>query len=100
MNLDTPPLGILVVSLTPREQCIFPASPARSLRAALLRRLELLDPDLSQSLHEAQGGAALRPWTISPLLGPLTRSGDRLVAAPDQAYRVRITALAPGWWRS
>lgn len=90
-------LGVLHLALSPREACWFRASPARSLHAALLRRLELLDPDLSQALHDAPEGASSsdHPWTISPLLGRLQRQSAGLAATPGQLYQVRITALVP-----
>ena len=68
-----------------------------SLRAALLRRLELLDPELSQALHDAPKGAHAsdHPWTISPLLGSLDSDGDFLTAVPGRLYRARLSALVP-----
>ena len=90
-------LGVLQLALSPRDLCSFPTSPARSLHAALLRRLELLAPDLTQALHDGAPGlsASDHPWTISPLLGHLDRKGDGMVAVPGRPYRCRITALAP-----
>jgi CRISPR-associated endoribonuclease Cas6 len=92
-----PPLSILSLSLVPAAECRFRATPARSLRAALLRRLELLDPELTRFMHAANAGAAQnpRPWTVSSLLGPLERRGNYLVARPGIPCRVRVTALAP-----
>ncbi len=92
-----PHLGELWIGMSPGAECRFRASPARSVHAALLRRLELIDPELSQALHEAQAGshASDHPWTISPLIGQMKRVGEYLVAVPDWRYRVRVTALAP-----
>ena len=89
-------LGVLSLAIEPEQLCIFRASPARSLRAALLRRLELFDPDLSSALHATGEGAdALRPWTVSPFMGPLVRQNGTLVAEPGTTYQVRLTSLAP-----
>lgn len=92
-----PHLGILEVALSPFVDCPFPANPARSLRAAIMRRLELLAPDISQALHDEPAGAAAmdRPWALSRLLGPMGRQGELLVARAGQQYRVRIAALTP-----
>jgi CRISPR-associated endoribonuclease Cas6 len=94
---EGPELGVLSLSLVPERCCTFSASPAASLRAALLRRLELFDPDLSYTLHHTPEGASSteRPWTVSPLLGPLTCTAGSLAAEAGQTYRVRITGLAP-----
>ena len=94
---EVPDLGVLHLVVVPQQRCEFRGSPARSLRAALLRRLGLFDPALSQALHDTPKGASSveRPWTISSLLGPLTRHAGSLVANPGEAYRVRITGLAP-----
>lgn len=90
-------LGILHLALSSPASCRFAASPARSIHAALSRRLELLDPDLSQALHDAPEGAhsSVHPWAISSLLGPLHRTGRDLTTIPGQIYRVRITAMVP-----
>ena len=88
-------LGVLDLALAPRRACMFRASPAYSLHAALLRRIELVDPDLSLAMHEGQQGAGAsdHPWTISPLMGRLEREVGGLVATPDVLYRARITGL-------
>lgn len=90
-------LGVLYLALSSATPGKFGTSPVRSLHAALSRRLELLDPDLSQALHDAPEGAhsSDHPWSISPLIGPLHRSGGYLVTVPGEPYRVRITALVP-----
>lgn len=90
-------LGVLNLTLTSASSGSFTASPARSLHAALSRRLELLDPDLSQALHDAPDGAhsSDHPWTISPLIGPIHQAGGYLVTVPNQPYGVRVTALVP-----
>lgn len=90
-----PQLAILHLALVPASPCAFRASPAHSLRAALLRRLELFDPDLAHSMHDAPDGASSveRPWTISSLLGPLERQGDTLTAQPGETCRVRLAGL-------
>lgn len=101
MEREGAELGVLTVALEPEQRCLFQGSPAASLRAAVLRRLELLDPALSGALHGAAGGGQdLRPWTLSPLLGPLERRDRCLVAGPGQTYRVRLTALAPRMLRA
>ena len=93
----TPELGVLNLAVVPEQPCVFGDSPARSIRAALLRRLELFDPDLSQDIHATPKGASsvARPWTISTLLGPLTKRGPSLIVSPGETYWVRITGLAP-----
>jgi CRISPR-associated endoribonuclease Cas6 len=90
-------MGVLHLEVAPRSACRFSSSPARSLHAALLRRLELLEPDLSHALHDAPQGAPAsdHPWTISPLLGRLGREEHNLIAAAGEHYRVRVTALVP-----
>lgn len=90
-------LGVFQLALVPRSECWFRASPARSLHAALLRRLELAAPQLSQALHDAPRGvvAVDRPWTISSLSGPLERDVPHLAAVPGNTYTVRITCLVP-----
>jgi CRISPR-associated endoribonuclease Cas6 len=95
--IEYPHLGEFWLGLHPRDACHFKASPGRSIHAALLRRLELTDPDLSQALHDAIQGASAsdHPWTVSPLIGQMDKDGDSLMAVPGRHYRVRITALAP-----
>lgn len=90
-------LGVLFLSLYPQDVCVFRNSSASSLHAALLRRLELFDPDLATALHETPHGAHAsdHPWTISPLLGSLDRTPGGQIAYPNQMYRVRLTALVP-----
>lgn len=85
------------MALKPLADVRFKSSPARSLHAALLRRLELVAPDIARALHDAPLGAhsSEHPWTVSSLLGPLNHDGDDLVATPDRTYHVRITALIP-----
>ena len=92
-----PELGILSLVLTPLDSVTFRASPARSLNAALLRRLELVAPEVSQALHNVLPGASSsdHPWTISPLLGPLERAAEGLTAVRGRSYRVRVTGLLP-----
>ena len=98
MNRDNgSELGILKVALMPEAVATFKSSPALSLHAALLRRLELVTPDVSLALHNAPKGApsSEHPWTVSSLLGSLHRERDNFVATPENIYYVRITALAP-----
>ena len=90
-------LGILEVALMPEAIATFKSSPALSLHAALLRRLELIAPSASQALHNAPPGApsSEHPWTISSLSGSLHREGNNLVAMQGKTYYVRIAALVP-----
>ena len=94
---EAPELGVLDLAVAPQQPCVFGDSLDRSIRAALLRRLELFDPDLSRDIHGTPRGASsvARPWTISSLLGPLTKRGPSLIVSPGETYRVRITGLAP-----
>lgn len=94
---NSPELAALHLALIPDRTCTFRGSPTASIHAALLRRIELFDPDLSQAMHHAPEGANSieRPWTISPLRGPLVRCRNSLAAEPGNIYRIRITVLAP-----
>lgn len=89
-------LGCLFIPLEPRAICQFPFSSARSIHAALLRRIEQVDPAASRSLHTADRGAhsTERPWTVSPLMGLLEEHNGHQAALPGQLYWIRVTALS------
>jgi CRISPR-associated endoribonuclease Cas6 len=74
---------------------VFSYDSARSLHAALLRRIERLDPSLSIALHDAPRAAhaVIRQWTIANLEGPLERQAQCTIATPDGVYSTRVTAL-------
>lgn len=90
-----PELGVLSLVLTPVADCSFGVTPTRSLQAALLRRIELVNPELSAKLHDAPSGASSseKPWTISTLAGNFQKNRGRLISPAGEKYQVRITAL-------
>ncbi|MDY6892445.1 MAG: CRISPR system precrRNA processing endoribonuclease RAMP protein Cas6 [Chloroflexota bacterium] len=94
---NKPELGIFQLTLAAQEPCLFTATPVASVHAALLRRLELVNPVLSASLHDAPAGASSseHPWTISPLRGSFQRHEAGHVATAGMQYHVRITFLVP-----
>jgi CRISPR-associated endoribonuclease Cas6 len=91
--MDMAELGVLSLVISPEANCSFGVTTARLLNAALLRRIELVDPALSAALHDTPAGASSveKPWTISPLTGLIQKNKNHFVAA--EKYPVRITAL-------
>ena len=87
-------VGSLAVGLVPRAPCLFRLDSARSLHAALLRRLERPDPSLSAALHDAPDGAhtVARPWTVS-IRGRVGRIRWRCEGGPEELLR-QVNALA------
>jgi len=88
-------LASCVVGLVPRQSCLFQMDSSRSLHAALLRRLERLDPRLSTALHAAPEGAhgVERPWAVSGLAGELDATAEGVIARPGSICWARVTGL-------
>ena len=93
--MDNPELGVLSLVITPMADCSFGVTPARPLQAALLRRIELVNPELSAELHDSapKASSSEKPWTISTLLRNFQKAGTRLTATAGEHYQARITAL-------
>jgi CRISPR-associated endoribonuclease Cas6 len=90
-----PDIGILNLVLVPMTSARFHASSARSLHAALLRRLELIDPDLSRRLHDSQIGAHStdHPLVVSGLCSSPDSAGGEAFVEEGCTYSASITAL-------
>ena len=94
-SVDVPELGILNLVLTPIRRVCFRVSSARSLHAALLRRLELIVPELSQGLHESlpRAHSTQHPLAVSPLLGLSQCQEDATEADEGKTYVAHVAAL-------
>jgi len=88
-------LGVLLVPLIAAEEHVFPSSTGRMLHAALLRRIELVDPELSIQLHDApeKASSTQKPWTVSPLLSAVPGGAGVCEVRRDETCLVRISAL-------
>ena len=95
--VDTAEIGVFYLAVTPDSTCSFKSTPARFLHAALLRRLELVNPALSAKLHDNPESASSieKPWTVSSLSGDFQHDGVLLTLSAGQTYHARITALTP-----
>ncbi|RLC92081.1 MAG: hypothetical protein DRI39_08940 [Chloroflexi bacterium] len=94
-DATTPEIGVLLLKLVPQSSIRF--NSARSVHAALLRRIELVNPEISRLLHDAPHGAPSsdHPWAISPLLGQPEHTAQGLNALPGRQYTIRVAALLP-----
>ncbi|MDY6912570.1 MAG: CRISPR system precrRNA processing endoribonuclease RAMP protein Cas6 [Chloroflexota bacterium] len=96
-DFGRPELGVLILKMEASQSVLFRSSPARSLHAALLRRLELLDSQISFDLHKKTPGAPSteHAMTVSTLSGSFHRQGEDQLAVSGQIYEARITAMLP-----
>jgi CRISPR-associated endoribonuclease Cas6 len=78
------------VVIKPEENAFLGMNTGKLMYAVFLKLIDEVDPDLAKRLHSPAG---VKPFTVSPLNGELTRSGRYLVASRDGSYRFRFTAL-------
>lgn len=81
----------VVVTMRPTQDCLLPMTIGQALHAATLRLLRAIDPALSANLHDMH---QLKPFTISPVQGPVTVQGRALQFLATQDYWFRITGYA------
>lgn len=81
----------LVLLLSPTAPATLPATMGHQAHAAFLDAIRAVDPALSAALHAE--GAAVRPFTVSPLLGAGRPADGRLALAPEREYALRCTIL-------
>lgn len=92
--MDDPQLGVFHLALSPERDCSLSSGPARLVHAALLRRLELVNPAFSAELHNTPASASSveKPWTVSAIRG-IHMSNDLTDFKAGINYLVRITGL-------
>ncbi len=80
-----------VLRLRLHESAALPANHGEYLHAGLLENIGSRDAALAASLHR---DSELRPFSLSPLTGPLRRVTNRRMLALPGDYYLRITALS------
>lgn len=85
-------LTALVIGLQPIAEARLPMSHGALAYASALELFLRLDPYLSRSLHD---DAKQKPFTVSPLFGPVCRKDGELIVTSDETYWWRITGLTP-----
>lgn len=78
----------LVFTMRPRQDSLWPMTIGKALHACILRLLSDIDPALGAALHDLN---QLKPFTISPIQGPVTVQGRRLLFHQTQDYWFRVT---------
>ena len=79
-------LASFLITLRPTGPAPLGRHLGRSLHGLLINLLADADPALADRLHSPM---PIKPFTVSTLLGRLSREGGRPVATPDQLYRRR-----------
>lgn len=94
-SINTPELGILNLTLVPERSLRFDISPARSLQAAILRRLELVAPRLSRALHDDVAGAhsTNHPLAVSPLFAAPGSNEPATMVTAGTECAARVAAM-------
>ncbi len=85
-------LTAIVVGLQPVAEARVPVSHGALAYAAALDLFWRLDPGFSRFLHN---DAPQKPFTVSPLFGPLRREEGELLLTTEFIYSWRITGLTP-----
>jgi CRISPR-associated endoribonuclease Cas6 len=85
-------VGSLCLHLRACEETRFNAYPARSLHAALHRKIEAVDPALGRSVHEATD----KPFALSPLYRRGSDEPVEGVVATGERLWAQLTALESG----
>ncbi len=84
-------IASLLLYLRPLHPASLGTHPGRSLHGLFLNLLADADPVLADRMHRPM---RVKPFTVSSLMGRLSREANRLVATPDECYRVRYTTLS------
>ncbi|MEW6365980.1 MAG: CRISPR system precrRNA processing endoribonuclease RAMP protein Cas6 [Acidobacteriota bacterium] len=85
-------LHSLVVLLLPARPAVLPATLGRHAHAALLGIVKAADPELAAEMHDTESE---KPFTVSPLQGPLESDGTgRVRMQVGGEYWLRFTFLA------
>lgn len=79
-----------LLTLTPRREGDAPASQGRAIQGWFLGRIAAHDPALADRLH---AGSALRPYTLSNLIGVGRPRDGRIHLHPECPCTLRLTAL-------
>jgi CRISPR-associated endoribonuclease Cas6 len=79
-----------VFMLRPMADALLPMTLGNAWYTAVLQLVGEYDRALATQLHENDG---LKPFTTSPLQGPVTVVGKQLRVQSDQDYWVRVTSL-------
>jgi len=95
-------LGVFLLVVTPSSSCVFKSNPSRLLHAALLRRLELINPELSGQLHDAPASASSieKPWTVTTVSTSFHLESGYFTFKAGELYQSRITALTADVYQS
>ncbi len=97
-DYNGPELGSMHLVLVPERDIQFNVSSARSLHAAVLRRIESIAPDFASSIHDSIPGAhsTTHPLTVSALCGRDAGRDGRALFTGNRCYRAVINALTTG----
>ncbi len=83
-------LTSLVLIVRPETDGPLPKTVGNFSYAAFLKLVREYSESLAAELHDQNGK---KPFTISPLQGPFTRSNGRVLASAENSYWLRITGL-------
>ena len=83
----------LVINLIAQHDATLPASHGDLAHAAFMAAVDAVQPDLAQALHDLDGR---KPFTLSPIDGPLERQGGIYQLQSGWRGNFRLTLLHPG----
>lgn len=83
-------LHALVINLIAQHDATLPASHGDLAHAAFMAAVDAVQPDLAQALHDLDGR---KPFTLSPLDGPLERQGGSYQLRCGWRGNFRLTLL-------